>query len=549
MDTVIVPRRRLSALVALVGVTAAAIRPAPLAASGGPFCGLGDLPGGIHYSEATAVTPDGTIVVGSSRSARGTEAMVWLAATGSMTGLGDLAGGSFYSRAHDVSANGRVVVGLSASANGDEAFVWTAASGPFGIGDLAGGEFVSAAFGVSSDGRVVVGTGRIEDRKDVAFRWTPAGGIARLAGDDDAVMSEGASVSDDGAVVVGRRIEDAALEAFRWTAASGPLAIAELPGGDVQSDAIAVSADGRVVVGSSASDLGVEAFRWNERTGVIGLGAFDGDTFFSQALAVSADGSVVVGTSMTNDDFRAFVWDAVNGMRDLATVLATEAGADLGDWVLTEATGVSADGSVIVGNGVNPDGRPEAWIARLPCASALLAGRVNTGDGSPPFPVFSVNGGFGGACREVSVAAGAPVTIGVANAPAVAGAGHYAIWFLDGVPVPGASEEIRVRTARGETFVLGRGPRCLPVNNTESAGACPCPLAIPSGRTSKPLSPSKAALLCLNGRPAFPRSPTSFTQVFPVGDFTLGGVVLDPNSVLSPAKNASIGNWLVIRSR
>jgi autotransporter-associated beta strand protein len=35
-------------------------------------------------------------------------------------------------------------------------------------------------------------------------------------------------------------------------------------------------------------------------------------------------------------------------------------------WTLQTAMGVSADGTIIVGNGIDPDGKTEAWIARIP---------------------------------------------------------------------------------------------------------------------------------------------------------------------------------------
>jgi len=43
--------------------------------------------------------------------------------------LGDLPGGEFYSEAHAVSADGSVVVGYSGSALGSEAFRWTREDG------------------------------------------------------------------------------------------------------------------------------------------------------------------------------------------------------------------------------------------------------------------------------------------------------------------------------------------------------------------------------------------------------------------------------------
>jgi hypothetical protein len=54
-------------------------------------------------------------------------------------------------------------------------------------------------------------------------------------------------------------------------------------------------------------------------------------------------------------ELEAFLWDAANGLRSLKTVLTTQFGLDLTGWRLTEATGISDDGKVIVGTG--PDKR------------------------------------------------------------------------------------------------------------------------------------------------------------------------------------------------
>src|SRR5262249_42234017 len=62
--------------------------------------------------------------------------------------------------------------------------------------------------------------------------------------------------------------------------------------------------------------------------------------------------------------FEAFIWDSTNGMRKLRDVLISQ-GANLAGWTLTQATGISADGSIIVGTGINPAGNMEAWLARL----------------------------------------------------------------------------------------------------------------------------------------------------------------------------------------
>ena len=125
---------------------------------GGVLIPLGDLRGGSTSSFAHAVNSDGSVVVGRSGSASGTEAFRW-AAPGGMTGLGDFAGGSFNSLANGVSSDGSVVVGYGEVGGGGiyQAFRWTAAGGMVGLGDLSGGISDSQAYAVSGNGSVVVG--------------------------------------------------------------------------------------------------------------------------------------------------------------------------------------------------------------------------------------------------------------------------------------------------------------------------------------------------------------------------------------------------------
>lgn len=63
--------------------------------------------------------------------------------------------------------------------------------------------------------------------------------------------------------------------------------------------------------------------------------------------------------------FEAFIWDAGNGMRKLDDVLVTDFGLDLTGWTLKAASGVSDDGLVVAGFGINPDGNTEAFIANM----------------------------------------------------------------------------------------------------------------------------------------------------------------------------------------
>src|SRR5687767_3751167 len=61
----------------------------------------------------------------------------------------------------------------------------------------------------------------------------------------------------------------------------------------------------------------------------------------------------------------AFIWDPSNGERVLQTVLVNDFGLNLTGWTLQVATGVSADGTIIVGRGTH-NGQTEGWVAHLP---------------------------------------------------------------------------------------------------------------------------------------------------------------------------------------
>jgi uncharacterized membrane protein len=99
------------------------------------------------------------------------------------------------------------------------------------------------------------------------------------------------------------------------------------------------------------------------------LGDLPGGVARSDATAISGDGSRIVGRACTDLGDEAFIYDAAGGMRNLRKTLISVYGLgdSLSTWVLTSASGISADGTVIVGNGTNywaPSG--QAWIATVP---------------------------------------------------------------------------------------------------------------------------------------------------------------------------------------
>jgi probable HAF family extracellular repeat protein len=338
------------------------------------FHGLGDLPGGDFRSAAYGVSEDGSFVVGRGTSESGYEAFRWTQSDG-MVGLGDLPGGDFYSSAHGVSNDGTVIVGEGRSPSGTEAFRWTEQGGMVGLGDFPGGRgFGSEARGVSADGLVIVGWGESEVGAPEAFYWTEEEGLVGLGdlpGGGPMGDSMAYDTSADGSVITGTG-HSPMSEAFRWTEQGGMVGLGILPGMEA-STAYSISADGLVVVGNSVryADLDgdglmdQEAFRWTQSDGMVGLGDLPGGGVHSNAIGVSADGSVIVGWGTTDQGQRAFIWDEANGMRSLEDVLINIYGIDLTGWTLTNAYDISADGMTIVGEGSNM-GDSEAWVATVP---------------------------------------------------------------------------------------------------------------------------------------------------------------------------------------
>ncbi len=214
----------------------------------------------------------------------------------------------------------------------------------FGLGSLPGGYSYSRALAVSADGSTVVGISHSSSGYE-AFIWTSSGGMVGLGDLPGGSFSSAAyGVSADGSVVVGTSSGTLAFpEPFMWTSSGGMVPLGVLPGGDVPSRVSGISDDGTTVVGRSKNAAGQdEAFRWTAETGMVGLGIPPG-TYSSEATAVSADGSVVVGHCPGPNGEEAFRWTSASGIVSIGT-LAPEL-----SYPFSRAFGISADGSVIVG--------------------------------------------------------------------------------------------------------------------------------------------------------------------------------------------------------
>ena len=138
-------------------------------------------PTGIRLAPATAVTPDGAVIVGGGIANGG----------GRSGGYRWTAAGGYNPLPFDataVSADGGVVAGYDQIANPlgpplltDEAFIWRQSTGTsVSLGDLPGGTFRSQALAISGDGSVVVGSSASGTESFDAFIWDAEHGMRQL---------------------------------------------------------------------------------------------------------------------------------------------------------------------------------------------------------------------------------------------------------------------------------------------------------------------------------------------------------------------------------
>ena len=253
------------------------------------------------------------------------------------------------SNAFSASNAGDVIVGQT-SAFPATGFVWRPATGmtaapvsPYAIsgnGLALGGDYsnTGAALWSQANGRVTLG---------FLPGHSSGGSATRVLG-----------LSYDGTVAVGEADVSGSPTAFRWDPVNGMQDIGRTFGA-YESRAYAVSADGGTVVGNHVNDQGGP--RGSFRLTAAGL-----YYLYSGGIpkAVSSDGWVIVGRG--SPTFGCYVWDPVNGFRDIKVMLLAAGVTAVDPYRLTEATGISADGSVIVGNGYGASGLPQPWVVHIP---------------------------------------------------------------------------------------------------------------------------------------------------------------------------------------
>jgi len=186
---------------------------------------------------------------------------------------------------------------------------------------------------VRPDGRWVVGSGA---GASGVFRWSRTNGYSELPSlITNNYSGEARAVANSGIVVGALPGQSQVNQAVLW---NGNNITQLLPPAGGATYTQGVSADGRVAVGYGANG-GLDAFRWTAKSGLVDIGA---GFRLSSAADVSADGSVVVGNGYPVGGSNAVPtrWTASTGMVALPLLPGCIAG---------EARAVSQDGNVVVG--------------------------------------------------------------------------------------------------------------------------------------------------------------------------------------------------------
>lgn len=233
----------------------------------------------------------------------------------------------------------------------------------------------------SGDGNVIFGRLYADEAFDLA-RW---GGPDRLfqletlnfsgwksdAETATAIVSDLTGDAMAGTFTVGTG-EEAVISAFYWKGEDGFQEI-DLDGVDGTfndsglTQSLFISSAGDVVVGGMLQGDNAAVFRWTEAGGAVDISARDGN-YSDFASGMTADGSVIVGTSLLPDVeeesviLQAFRWNEADGYQSVYDYL-TDAAISTEGWAFNTTIGISADGTVMAGLGTLGDSIMY-WLSR-----------------------------------------------------------------------------------------------------------------------------------------------------------------------------------------
>lgn len=341
------------------------------------FIPLGFLPGG-EVSSATAVSRDGKTVVGLGHEWNGDRTVYrgfrWNEAEG-MESLGAFRGSISRSAAWGVSDTGQWVCG--ASAGGLQSATRFSDSLIEGIPKSYGVQtFESLA--ISGDGQTLVGYQGISDALWKAFRWTPQSGTKTLESLDRYPLDMATAVSRDGSVVAGWSKYTVNLVGYSyavwWDETGAVHPIASPPGMELGSRAVDIDDDGRQVLcwGVAVDGTRTVVFMHDRIVGTNRLLPTVAQSWFVPS-GMCQRGAIIAGTDWSGQAGEARLSAFGRASESLHQLLTRTGSTTHSGWRLTEARAVTmADGRVvIIGHGTDPEGRTQAFLARIPLARLI----------------------------------------------------------------------------------------------------------------------------------------------------------------------------------
>lgn len=234
-----------------------------------------------------------------------------------------------------------------------------------GIGGSSDGSS-SSAWSMSGDGQIVVGLGWVNAGTAHAISWSQATGMVDMGSTVVGSSSRANDANLDGSIIVGW--QDAAT-GFRQAAIweNGEQTLIYDGDGIEVGEAGAVSEDGNWVIGGGHMNM---AWRWSEATGLETIDHPNAGMFYRGAsTAINADGTVIVGyyRSWPGGPYfgEGFIWTAETG-RIALNDYVEGLGMDRQGISLNLPLGISSDGKMIVGAGINANNEIVSFLVKLP---------------------------------------------------------------------------------------------------------------------------------------------------------------------------------------
>ncbi len=322
--------------------------------------------GGLPRAEIRDLSNEGAVIVGNGSGMSGEVPAYWTAATGWQfyPFLPDSIFTPFYLNANAVTPDGSVSVGRTPSARGTPvAFIYN--QGSFSSLGFASesADARSLATGVSDDGQIVVGQATFDQGGEGepaglhAMIWEDATGIQRLPVADTSISSWAYGVSGDGTLAVGWMVEDGIARPTKWSNGVGGFTRLGVPSGFVGGQALAVSEDGSVIVGSvfAAGTLFETACYWTS-DGEPTLIPPATDLERTQAWKVSAYGSWISGQEVNPGGTLAegFIFHSDLGSHTLQRFMLKQHGRVVESEFRARIIHISPDGKWLVGDVADP---------------------------------------------------------------------------------------------------------------------------------------------------------------------------------------------------